>query len=456
MRKLLVGAALCALGGALSISSAQDPPVSPLHEALDRYLDERWSPPADATRKLVARFVEGGLGVADAERLLRAGRAHYPEPPQQRGRLTDGIPLACDHVDYETVYSFYVPRGYDPRKAWPLVIVGHGGNGAMTRDYAGRASRGGTQPYWTDMAEAHGLLVAAPLTERGWGSIGNSIVFSLLSKVTREYHVDPDRVYMTGHSMGGHLSHRSAITFPDRWGAVSPMSGGYDYVANRLMENMFNVPGYATYGKREPYQINEFNNKMKTYAEAHRYPWVFAEKEGGHEIFADELPKVTEFFLVHPRDLYRPRVHARGGGSFAFTAAEKNERWGKEHAWRTGRPIDASTFHWLRFSPSVAAIGTAAQVVSARCEGANRIEVTCENVRKLRIYVHERMVELSRPVTVVVNGETVFEKTVAPDLGMLLELARELDDRGRVFHGAIDLEIRTDRPVPEPRHPRWR
>ena len=42
------------------------------------------------------------------------------------------------------------------------------------------------------------------------------------------------------------------------------------------------------------------------------------------------------------------------------------------------------------------------------------------------------------------NGAQLFTGRVRPDLGTMLCLAREFDDRGRVFHAAIDIE------VPEP------
>src|SRR5262249_13376007 len=157
-------------------------------------------------------------GPAEVEKLLRQGRAGY-EKFAEPGKLLFLGPLECDHVDYKTRYFLYVPKSYDPAKASPLLLVGHGGNGAMSADYAKRAAQGGIRP-WLPVADKHGMILAAPLTERGWGWIGDSIVLSLRSKLQRQFHVDPDRVCLTGHSMGGHLSWRSGIFMPDRWAGV--------------------------------------------------------------------------------------------------------------------------------------------------------------------------------------------------------------------------------------------
>jgi hypothetical protein len=83
----------------------------------------------------------------------------------------------------------------------------------------------------------------------------------------------------------------------------------------------------------------------------------------------------------------------------------------------------------------------------------NRFRVTAENARRLRLYLHPKMADLARPVEVTVNGKVVFHKAVAPSLRTMLELVREFDDRGRVFHAAVDVEVPGDRPVPEPRNP---
>lgn len=61
------------------------------------------------------------------------------------------------------------------------------------------------------------------------------------------------------------------------------------------------------------------------------------------------------------------------------------------------------------------------------------------------------LVDLQKDVTVVANGTVVFQGKVAPDLAGMLAPVREFDDRGRVFHAAIDVVIVDDEPVPEPR-----
>ena len=71
----------------------------------------------------------------------------------------------------------------------------------------------------------------------------------------------------------------------------------------------------------------------------------------------------------------------------------------------------------------------------------NTIELASVNARRMRIHLHPRMLDLTRPITATVNGAVVFRGRVEPDLAMMLRLVREFDDRGRIFHAAIDLEV---------------
>ena len=182
-----------------------------LQKDLDAYLDRRWLPQAEAdkaTEEILDKLAEGRLH-GRRVRAVVAGGPGALRHAQDQGEVGPLGDLQCEHVDYKTSFFLYVPKSYDPAKAAPLLLVGHGGNGAMSADYAKKATLGGIIP-WLPVVERKGMILAAPQSERGWGSIGNSILLSTLSRVQRELHIDPDRVYVTGHSMGGHLSWRSA------------------------------------------------------------------------------------------------------------------------------------------------------------------------------------------------------------------------------------------------------
>ena len=188
----------------------------------------------------------------------------------------------------------------------------------------------------------------------------------------------------------------------------------------------------------------------------HGFPWVMREKQGGHEIFSDEIEPVWDFFSKNPRNLYRPKVFARGSGSLSYRQPDpKRDEWPKEHTWKDGRGIPISTFHWLRLVPlpEDTPPDTATQSAWAVNQGANVIDITAENARKLKLYLHPKMVDFARPVTITINGKQVFSGKVQPDLKTMLELVREFDDRGRIFHAVVEVDVPGSITPPEPSYP---
>lgn len=62
---------------------------------------------------------------------------------------------------------------------------------------------------------------------RGWPAIADELI-ALVDATIRDYNIDPDRVYLTGLSMGGFGSFYLAAHHPGRWAAVAPICGGHD------------------------------------------------------------------------------------------------------------------------------------------------------------------------------------------------------------------------------------
>tara|TARA_R110002072_G_scaffold228234_4_gene385076 strand:- start:21157 stop:22524 length:1368 start_codon:yes stop_codon:yes gene_type:complete len=414
---------------------------------VDAYFDSRTDDEANvdaATNELTKELARGKLtSAARIEELLRAPRHTYPDVSALVGKTT-AHPVRCYHVDYQSTYRLFVPSNYDPKQPTPLVLVGHGGNSSMSPARAASVAKMYLRAYAPTLAKDLGAIVVAPDTTRGWGQIGNSLLLSTISQLQRQFHIDPDRIYATGQSMGGHMAYRAALTIGDRFGAVSPHSGGYDFVAKGTIGNLRNVPGYVTFGKREPYGIDKDNRSNAAWAKEHQLDWVFAEKNGGHEIYQDELPKVAAFFAARPRNLYRRQVEARLGGTMKFIKTWGVKGWPEHTVHHETRPLRWNQQHWLELTPRPDHKG--ALQVRATNLGNNHFEIQSDQVRQLFLHVHPRMIDFDKPVQITVNGETLFNGIVQPDVQHMLKLAREFDDRGRIFWARIPVSVATDRP----------
>jgi len=127
-------------------------------------------------------------------------------------------------------YLRFLPRGYGEREAWPLLLFLHGA-GERGDDLDLVKLHG--PPRWLDARPEFPSIVVAPQKpDRGlpwpddlWPP---ATLVALLDRVASEVAVDPDRVYVTGLSMGGHDAWQLAAAHPERLAAVVPICGGGD------------------------------------------------------------------------------------------------------------------------------------------------------------------------------------------------------------------------------------
>lgn len=445
-RPLGIGLLLwAALLGSVETGWGQDlEPFSPA-AAIDAYFDNRDGGGPAETEALLSRLAAAGFTEPDQlEELLRSPRASYPDPAAWVGRISRH-PVRCEHVSYESAFWLSVPADYRPEKPVPVVVVGHGGNSSMSAERAAATARVYLEMYAPAMQGELGAIVVAPISERGWGQIGNSLIRSTLSRLARMFPIDPDRVYITGQSMGGHLAFRSALTLPDWWGAVSPHSGGYDFVEKGSIGNLLNVPGYAIWGAREPYGIREDNVTNREWGVAHGLDWEFVQKEGGHTIYRDELPAVARFFREHPRDLYGDRVYLKLGGAMKFVKTWEVAGWPPHEIYVDTRPLAWNARYWLEVEPRPEE--ERPMEVWATSGGENRIEICSDGVRRLKLRFHPRTVDFERPLEVVVNGEVVKVERLEPDPVSMFREAHRRDDRGWVFWCGREFAVASDCPI---------
>jgi len=115
-------------------------------------------------------------------------------------------------------YLLFLPNGYEKSSdRWPLILYLHGGSlrgediGQMRKlGIAGKVEADPNFPF----------IVVSPQCHTGeiWTDV--DALGAVLDEVARTHRVDPDRVYVTGHSMGGRGALYAAYKMPNRFAAV--------------------------------------------------------------------------------------------------------------------------------------------------------------------------------------------------------------------------------------------
>jgi predicted peptidase len=77
-----------------------------------------------------------------------------------------------------------------------------------------------------------------------------------LEETSREYHLDPQRLYLTGLSLGGHGAWHIAAELPNRFAALVIICGFAELgestgEATRLAEHLTNLPIWCFHGEKD-------------------------------------------------------------------------------------------------------------------------------------------------------------------------------------------------------------
>jgi predicted peptidase len=124
-------------------------------------------------------------------------------------------------------YQVYVPKDFDPKKKWPVILFLHG---------VGERGDDGLQQ--TDIGIAHAIrkdesrfrvIVVMPQCRKDKRWIHADMqaqALAALEMSVREFHGDRERIYLTGLSMGGYGTWDMTAKYPGKFAAYVPICGG--------------------------------------------------------------------------------------------------------------------------------------------------------------------------------------------------------------------------------------
>jgi|GEM_PF-850030 len=143
-------------------------------------------------------------------------------------------------------YGIYIPKSYEAETPAPLFVLLHG-LGSSPQQVLRYQSL-------TAEAEKRGIILAAPFgyNRKGWygsrgpgntlgfelpdnlseqmdlpanlGELSEKDVLNVVDLMSAEFNVDPKRVYLGGHSMGGGGTLYLGMKYPDKWAGLAPLA----------------------------------------------------------------------------------------------------------------------------------------------------------------------------------------------------------------------------------------
>jgi predicted peptidase len=166
---------------------------------------------------------------------------------QEKAGFVDGTHTNPDGTT--SPYVVFVPKGYDGTKPVPVILFLHGagetkGGAKMPKDV-------GLPAYIAKNADTFEYLTVIPQSEkRTWRAktADGDRAVRILAEVEKTFKTDPDRVVLSGLSMGGYGTWSHAAAMPDKWAAIVPVCGGGDPKAAATFKH---IPCWAFHGDKD-------------------------------------------------------------------------------------------------------------------------------------------------------------------------------------------------------------
>jgi predicted peptidase len=199
-------------------------------------------------------------------------------------------------------YVVYVPRDYSAAKRWPVILFLHG-SGERGADGL-KQTQVGIGAAIRFFPERFPAIVVMPQCAPGqrWDGAMATFAVQALDQTVTEYNGDPDRLYLTGLSMGSGGSWLIASEQPQKFAAVVPICGRGEIPL--IAEKLKRTPVWVFVGDQDRAETVRFSQQVvdalksagnpnvryteypgvphnswdKAYAERDLAEWLFAQK----------------------------------------------------------------------------------------------------------------------------------------------------------------------------------
>lgn len=364
--------------------------------------------------------------IATVSDALRQGRTFQAAPTGQH----PSVPIRISGKPY--AYSLSVPESYDPAKSYGLVLCLHGagftGDAYLDR-WAGRLG--------------DGYILACPSYSMGawWTRSAEALVLGTIRTVSAQYHIDPDRVFLTGMSNGGIGAWIIGMHHADLFAGLAPMASGIDDVLYPFLANLKQTPVYIIHGAKDqvmPVRLSRALHETLTQLDA---PVIYREHErehpmaGGHYFPKEELPDLVAWFDAQRRGpdpaaaaVVRDATHLGPLGWMRIDATDR---------------IAAFAENLVEGHDELIAGKVYAKLIAGRetDQTVTRVTVAAARVRQYSLFLSDDMFDASKPVQVTTNGQLSYEGRLTPSLESLLKQARARQETRRLYPYQLTITV---------------
>lgn len=351
--------------------------------------------------------------------------------PEQPGLYQLSVPVGI-HDEPDVTYHVQLPPEYDPYVKYATIVTLNGAGTTPLKQVDWWAGEMDTEGRRLGQATRFGYIVIAvewaksAQTEYEFTAREHSAVLASLRDACRRFSIDTDRVFLSGHSMGGTAAWDIGLAHPDVWAGVLPIVAETDKYCSRYWENAALLPFYFVGGEMDGDKTIKNAADMNRFMQR-RYDVTVNEYIGrGHEDFYEDIRNMFDWMSRRQRDFFP-----------------------KEFTVSTMRPWD-NYFWWFEGSnfPERAMVdpvewppkrGVRPLEISGKRTANNGVLLSTGDCQAT-VWLSPELVDFSQRVAIVVNGRTLKSggSLIEPDIAVLLEDARTRADRMHPFWAKVE------------------
>lgn len=423
-RTLLSGVLVVILAGFADheLEAGAVAPSAEMKTQVFRYLDSTNAD--DAARTLQTILSDPHATIDQTIGIIQTGRDYALQPI---GTIPD------EEIDVQgEVYdlALSVPLTYQVTKGYGLVVCLHG---------AGFTGQAYLERWQTRLGEDY--VLACPTAPMGaWFTRdAEELVLATIRSVQRRYHIDPDRIFLTGMSNGGIGTWVIGMHDAPLFAGIAPMAGGLDRALMPFLANLRSTPIYMIHGAKDQVMPVELSRAITKELTSLGYPYVYREHDrehpmaGGHYFPREELPELVTWLNAQRRKplpmsvtVVREASHFQPFGWVRIDATDAIAAFSENLVSKRDDLITRQVY--ARLDASIVA--------------PNRIEVRAERVQRYSLFLNEQLVDSSKPLVVLTNGQVSFDGPVTPSLETLLRQARLRQDSQQLFPIHLAIQVR--------------
>ena len=359
-----------------------------------------------------------------------------PEPVENRPGYFE-MTVAGRDKQPDTTYVVQLPPEYDPYRRYPAVVTLHGQTTTPSQQidwWAGVANKMTGQR--SGQATRQGYIVIAPQ----WGQEGqrqydftareHAAVLNALRDACRKFAVDTDRVYLTGHAIGGDAAWDLALAHPDLWAGVVPIvatadTSRYNYL-KLYWQNAQYVPFYFVGGEYDGAKRAKNGALLDRYLRSMKYDTMVVEFLGrGHENFSDEVVRIFDWMRRHKRNFFPKDFECA-----ALRSYDNFFWWVEINKFQRGVTVDPEEWPGR---------GTRTQKISGKIGVTKDFTMVTAGTGKANttVWLAPELVDFSKRIRVSLSGRPEVTN-VRPNVSVILEDARTRGDRQHPFWARVD------------------